>query len=302
MNINEMQPIRSESPKPNSGSGSSRTIVWRRFSDKWGFVAGVLFCVVLGLGYYAWNLWSNNQRIVESLKHSKKEIDTIRSTSKKKGDQVNQLTQALGVSERKAFDLEAKLAAVDSRYRELREEQQSIAARLAEFRRVTKQFQSMISSGKLEVKFRRGRMIVQLPEKVLFPSGSADLTEDGKDALKQVARILSKVANKRFIVAGHTDNIPISNDDFASNWELSVARAVNVTKALISTGLNPRRLVAAGHAQHDPVAKNSTSAGRQKNRRIEIVLEPRLRKPPETKKATKKATKKVKAKAAKKKK
>ena len=160
----------------------------------------------------------------------------------------------------------------------------------------------MISTGKLEVTFRRGRMIVQLPEKVLFPSGSADLTKDGKEALKQVAKILRKVANKRFIVAGHTDNVPISNEEFASNWELPVARAVNVAKSLVSTGLSARRLSAAGYAQFDPIATNSTAAGRQRNRRIEIILEPRLKKPPETKKATKKATKKPKTKTAKKKK
>jgi chemotaxis protein MotB len=302
MNMNEMQPNRAESPKPHTGSGTSRTIVWRKHSDKSGFLAGVLFCVVLGLGYYAWNLWSHNQQLIGALKQSKKEIDKLRVAGRKKGDQVNTLREALGVSERKAFDLDSKLAAIESRFEELREERRSIASRLAEFRRVSKQFQRMINSGKLEVIFRRGRMIVQLPEKVLFPSGSADLTKDGADALKQVAKILRKVADKRFIVAGHTDNVPISNDDFASNWELSVARAVNVTRSLISTGLGARRLSAAGYAQFDPIATNSTSAGRQKNRRIEIILEPRLKKPPETKKATKKATKKPKTKTVKKKK
>jgi len=302
MNTNEMSPNPSESPRPISESGSSRTIVWRKYSDKWGFVAGVLFCVVLGLGYYSWHLWSQNQRINGALKQSQKEINTLHSAAKKKDDQINQLTQGVGESESKALDLDTRLAAMESRYQELREERESIASRLAEFRLVTKQFQSMISSGKLEVVFRRGRMIVQFPEKVLFPSGSADLTDEGKDALKQVSKILRKVPNKRFIVAGHTDNVPISNDDFASNWELSVARAVNVTKSLVSSGLSPKRLVAAGYAQYAPVAANSTSAGRQKSGRIEIVLEPRLKKPPETKKATKKATKKPKTKAAKKKK
>lgn len=300
--MNEMQPNRSEPPLPHGGSGTSRTIVWRKSSNKLGFFAGVLFCAVLGIGYYAWNLSSNNQRLVGALKQSKKEIDTLRTKGKKSGDQVNELKQTLGASERKAFDLDSKLAAMESRFEELRDERKSIASRLAEFRQVAKQFQRMINSGKLEVVFRRGRMIVQLPEKVLFPSGSADLTKDGTDALRQVAKILRKVANKRFIVAGHTDNVPISNDEFASNWELSVARAVNVTKSLISTGLSPKRLVAAGYAQYDSVASNSTSAGRQKNRRIDIILEPRLPKPKENKKATKKTATKPKTKTVKKKK
>jgi chemotaxis protein MotB len=81
---------------------------------------------------------------------------------------------------------------------------------------------------------------------------------------------------RRFIVAGHTDNVPVATDQFANNWELSTARAVKVTSALIRGGLRPEQLVAAGASEYDPVARNTSEAGRQKNRRIEIILEPRL--------------------------
>jgi chemotaxis protein MotB len=91
--------------------------------------------------------------------------------------------------------------------------------------------------------------------------------------------------SRRFQVAGHTDNIPVATAQFKSNWELSSARAVNVTGALIRGGLRPEQLVAAGYGEYDPVARNTKEAGRAKNRRIEIILEPRLREFPELEKA-----------------
>jgi chemotaxis protein MotB len=135
----------------------------------------------------------------------------------------------------------------------------------------------MIDSGRLKVTFRRGRMIVELPAQVLFPSGSAELTDDGQKSLAEVAHILRVMRGRHFIVGGHTDNVPVSTERFANNWELSTARAVTVTGALIRGGLRPEQLVAAGYSEYDPVARNTSEAGRQKNRRIEIMLEPRLK-------------------------
>ena len=118
--------------------------------------------------------------------------------------------------------------------------------------------------------FRRGRMIVELPAQVLFPSGSAELTGDGGKALAEVANILRTMRSRRYIVAGHTDNIPVSTSQFRSNWELSTARAVEVTNALVRGGLRPEQLVAAGTVIR-PVVATRTS-GPAKNRRIEIIL------------------------------
>jgi len=150
---------------------------------------------------------------------------------------------------------------------------------MAEYRKVTQQFRSMIDSGKLAVTFRRGRMIVELPAAVLFASGSAELSAPGAAALKEVAAILGNVPGKRFIVAGHTDDVPIIKalTGYSSNWALSAARAVIVTEALLSAGLPPNDLSAAGFGEYDPIASNRAPAGRQKNRRIEIVLEPELK-------------------------
>jgi len=135
----------------------------------------------------------------------------------------------------------------------------------------------MISSGKLDVMWRRGKMVVKLPEAVLFPSGSADLSEGGRAAIGEVAAILKDMSSRRFTVSGHTDNVPLGKDDpFRSNWELGSARAVAVLQVLIAKGVPPKNLSASAFAQYDPVASNTTKTGRARNRRIEIILEPQL--------------------------
>ena len=147
---------------------------------------------------------------------------------------------------------------------------------LAEFKEFTAKFRSMIDTGKLNTSIRRGRMVVNLPAIVLFPSGSTELSREGQKAISQVTKILRQIKDRRFIVAGHTDTVKIGKADFSSNWDLSAARAVHVTEAMINSGMNPARLVASGFSQFDPIADNRTEKQRQKNRRIEIILEPYL--------------------------
>jgi chemotaxis protein MotB len=134
----------------------------------------------------------------------------------------------------------------------------------------------MIDAGKLDVTVRRGRMIVKLPAEVLFASGSAQLSPEGQAPLREVAAALRTFADRRFMVAGHTDNVPIGPSNYKSNWELSTARAVTVTEFLASVGMNPARLVAAGYSEYDPIRPNGSEAGRSENRRIEIVLLPNV--------------------------
>jgi len=117
---------------------------------------------------------------------------------------------------------------------------------------------------------------VELSENILFDSGKDELKKEGQEALTQVAGVLSSIANRDFQIAGHTDNIPIKSAKFPSNWELSTARAVEVTRFLADKGVDPSRLSAAGYADTQPVASNSDGDGRRQNRRIEIVLMPNL--------------------------
>jgi chemotaxis protein MotB len=251
-----------------------------------GMYAALIAMTLLaaGAGYLAYWLWSNERDTTAKLESSQAQVEELREARTEAAEKATSLEEARTLKEKqleeanqKMQEVSTELAAAQSRLEELDEERAEISERLAEFKRMTEQFRRMIDSGQLEIVFRRGRMIVQLPAQVLFPSGSADLTDEGRAAIRDVARILRKMRGRHFIVGGHTDAVPVSNDDFGSNWELSAARAVNVTEALIKAGLKPQQLVAAGYAEHDPVASNRREDGRQKNRRIEIVLEPKLK-------------------------
>ena len=172
-----------------------------------------------------------------------------------------------------AADLDASHVELDQLRREKAEEDQ----RLEVFKSITDKFRQMIDSGKLQVVVRHGRMVAKLPASVLFPSGSAELSVDGKTSLAEVARILRQFPDRRFEVGGHTDNVPVgAPSTFKNNLDLSTARAVTVADYLIEKGINPARLSAAGYSAYQPVASNASEAGRQENRRIEIALLPKL--------------------------
>ena len=218
-----------------------------------------------------------------ALASSETQLHGERSKSKRLEGQLHALEQ-LGASQRaqvlelgkKLDEANGELVAANQNVVELVDERGELGAELAEFKQMTRELSRMIDSGRLQVSFRRGRMVVELKAQVLFPSGSADLTADGREALKEVAKSLRGFKGRHFIVAGHTDNVPVSGP-FENNWGLSSSRAVMVTGALIRAGMRPQQLVAAGYGEYDPIARNTSEAGRQANRRIEIILEPRLR-------------------------
>jgi chemotaxis protein MotB len=259
----------------------------RRRSGYGIFVLAAVLAVIAGLlAAYAWQLWTAERKARAELRSERTTVQALRKEQHSTGLKLSQLETERGERQTQLqaataslTDVEAKLAAAESELEELELERAKVGARLAEFRALTAQFQRMIDSGRLQVRFRRGRMIVEMPAQVLFPSASADLSSEGSAALREVAGVLRIFRDKHFIVAGHTDNVPIGGPgaQFSNNWDLSAARAVHVTQALIRFGLLPRQLVAAGYAEFDPIANNTSATGRQKNRRIEIILEPRLK-------------------------
>jgi chemotaxis protein MotB len=172
--------------------------------------------------------------------------------------------------------LAARLGATKKEIAELRKARAAAEARSQVFRDLMKRLQDMISAGKLKVVIRKGRMIVKLDDKILFDPAKTKLKDDGKEALKQLAAVLKDISKRDFLVAGHTDNVPIKTRKYPSNWDLSAARAVEVVKFLQNEGVDPKHLGAAGFSEHDPVGDNSTDDGRRTNRRIEIVLMPNI--------------------------
>lgn len=117
-------------------------------------------------------------------------------------------------------------------------------------------------------------LMISLTDKVLFNSGSAELKNENSEIIKVVGSIISEVQNP-VQVSGYTDNVPINTGDFPSNWELSGQRSMTVLKYMIDNnkGLNPERIYAAGFGEYHPIANNDTEEGREKNRRVEILVE-----------------------------
>ncbi|MDB5112330.1 MAG: hypothetical protein JWR67_3444 [Mucilaginibacter sp.] len=130
----------------------------------------------------------------------------------------------------------------------------------------------------LTVDIRNGKVYVSLADKLLFPSGSIVINENGKAALKQFATVLNKEPDINIAVEGHTDDKKVINlGQIKDNWDLSVLRATSVTRYLTEVeSVDPHRLTATGKSQYQPVDATNTNEARTKNRRIEIVLTPKL--------------------------
>ncbi len=191
-------------------------------------------------------------------------------------NKLSSLGQDVSRLETERGSLGGELAEAQKRMEELKKAQAQAEERAAQFRKLVTQFKALTDAGKLQVEIRENRMIVRLGDKILFDPGKTDLKPEGKDALTQVTAVLKGLPNRNFQVAGHTDNVPIKSKRFRSNWDLSTARAVEVTNFMIGAGMEPKRLSAAGYADQSPVAPNDTSDNMAKNRRIEITLVPNL--------------------------
>lgn len=159
---------------------------------------------------------------------------------------------------------------------ELEMEHEIAEARAERYRDLLLRLAEQIDHGDLDVLVRDGRMVVRLRDDVLFGPGETEFGATGAAALEAVAEALEAVPDRDFQIAGHTDSVPIKNARYASNWELSMARALRVLRFLEEKGVPRSSLSAAAYADVDPVASNDHAEGRQRNRRIEITLVPRL--------------------------
>lgn len=205
----------------------------------------------------------------------------IQTRDKKIIDLESELEAYKEESEKTQGDLTKRLEQRKAEIAALKKQKEQIEATMEQYRKLREAFNKMIDAGELEIYRRRGRIMVALPSSVLFASGRADLSKAGQKAVGSVAQVLAKLEGRRFLVAGHTDNVPIRTSRFADNWALSTARATTVTRDLIENGMLPTSLAAAGYGQHDPIRPNDSKENRKRNRRIEIILMPSIAELPE---------------------
>lgn len=210
----------------------------------------------------------------EEFKALQKDYESLSSTSDM---QVSKLNEDLKI---KSKELEKKENLLKEREQKLKEMQSIIARQdsiVNGLNNIVKNALLGFNADELTVEMKNGKVYVSMSDKLLFKSGSADVENKGKDALKKLAEVLNKNLDVDILIEGHTDNVPIKTAIYKDNWDLSAARATSVVRLLTDEyKLEPKRLTASGKGEFFPVAPNQTVEGKAKNRRTEIILSPKL--------------------------
>ena len=129
----------------------------------------------------------------------------------------------------------------------------------------------------VDVKVLKGVVYISLSDNMLFQTGSYEISPRAMSILSKIAKIIKDYNSYDVLVEGNTDNVPISRTNIRNNWDLSALRASSVVQVLQNQfGVKPSRLAAGGRGEYNPVADNDTDAGRQRNRRTEIIITPNL--------------------------
>jgi chemotaxis protein MotB len=129
----------------------------------------------------------------------------------------------------------------------------------------------------VDVKVLKGVVYISLSDNMLYKSGSYEISDKSGATLSKIAKIITDYSNYDVLIEGNTDNVPIKQTNIRNNWDLSALRASSVVQALQTTyAVDPKRLTAGGRGEYNPVADNSTDAGKIQNRRTQIIITPKL--------------------------
>ena len=213
-----------------------------------------------------------------------REAQTLATETENLQAQVKALSSEMEAAKKDREALLREKEALQSRTSELSrkaEKAEQLEKATQTYQDLQKKLEKEIQEGQVQLREMKDRLTMTMVDKIIFPSGSAEISKDGKKVLDKVVSILKDVHDKRIQVEGHTDNVPIVSvlkKRFPTNWELSTARATEVVRYLQeSGGINPQLLSATGYSEYQPVAPNDDDEGKHKNRSIEIVLLPLLK-------------------------
>jgi chemotaxis protein MotB len=207
-----------------------------------------------------------------------RQIAELQRNFKDLSGSYNKLNDNYSSSSTKVSQLSSDLQKREARLKEVEEALKKRDAATNALRDKLQQALLGFQNSGLTVDIRDGKVYVSLADKLLFPSGSIIIDERGKQALKQLAEVLNKEPNINMAVEGHTDIKKVKNlGQIKDNWDLSVLRATSVTRYLTEVeNVDPKRLTATGKSEYQPIDPGTTPEALAKNRRIEIVLSPKL--------------------------
>ncbi|EPR66190.1 OmpA/MotB family protein [Cyclobacterium qasimii] len=238
-----------------------------------------------------------NAEMMRSLRETENNLDSTNNSLEDFKAKAEKLQEEIATYKSKNAALDAKLdraiatsssvqqelSAKDQRMVEQQERLDLLQSLLDEQKAVMESLKTTIDkalvqyrSDELQVYEQDGKLYVSLQDKLLFPSGSATVNKDGKEALSKLAVVINNSPDIQILVEGHTDNVPIRGK-FEDNWALSTARATAIVRILTNSyDVVPERVTAAGRSFYYPKTSNETAEGRAKNRRTEIILTPQL--------------------------
>jgi chemotaxis protein MotB len=213
-----------------------------------GVLSAITVAVVLFVGFH-------NQ--ATELSKAQQALADAQAAFEKRGNDLAALSNKLAEAQTEIAELAEEKTAVEKTQDSLKDE-----------------MRKALESKDVTISELRGKLTVNILDQVLFDSGEADLKPEGEKMLEKIAAVLLQHTNRQIHIIGHTDDVPIRRK-FASNWELSTARATAAVRFLQEHAkIDPRRLGALGYGEFHPIAPNTTAEGRAKNRRIEVVVLP----------------------------
>jgi chemotaxis protein MotB len=242
-------------------------------------------------------LKSRLDKLTQNLGEVTAEKTRLSETAAKLGAERQELVQDLKSSQneslQRVYELRQKIVDLEGHNERLRLEiagmkqevarvqkakEEEVLTTSKTYEQLLEKMKNEISQGQVTISELKGKLTVNVVDAILFDSGKAEVKGSGMAVLKKVVEILKTVQDKAIRIEGHTDNVPIHGQltaRYPTNWELSAARAINVTRYLQEQGIDPLVLAAVAYGEYRPVATNDTEEGKARNRRIEIILVPK---------------------------
>ena len=222
------------------------------------------------------SLMARNTELANDIANLKSQIEGLQTDNAKLLKQIDDAMKRAADASGMANMTQKQLEAEQQRLWELRKLLDQQRQAVESLRQKMANALTGFNSNELQVFVKNGRVYVSLQENLLFPSGSAVVNPKGKTALQTLAQVLNVNPDINVVVEGHTDSVPIRGR-YEDNWALSVARSTAIVRLLTdSYKVDPTRVTASGKSKYEPVDSNTTAEGRQRNRRTEIILAPKL--------------------------
>jgi chemotaxis protein MotB len=211
------------------------------------------------------------RKLMEELENAQKDLQ-------KRENELNTLSQDITTRKSEFEKMQTELDKRNNRLAEVEQVLKDQETMMADLRnKVSKALLGFENQG-LTIAQKNGKVYVSLDEKLLFKSGSTTVDPKGVTALKNLARVLEQNPDIMVMIEGHTDDVQVlTGSSYKDNWDLSVLRATSIVRILLEgSSIDPQRLTTAGRSQYQPVDAAKTAEARQKNRRTEIILSPKL--------------------------